>query len=210
MKKTNLVKKLFITLGSMAACMALIGVSVYAALLQTTTLENTITISTRGQARAVVTVYEQVVAGKEAVTSITGLVSDSAWGDAKFTKNADENSADCKNLKAINFDQTTGNRIYAYKITIENQSTVALKVSIDSTVESNTEIDVYFGTTLEATKLENGTKISYVTDGTTNAHIAENNGTGTYYVFVCANTNLADMTAVDSTPFNITVTVEAV
>ena len=207
MKKTNLVKKLILTLGSMAVCMVLIGVSVYAALSQTTAINNTITISTAGQAKAEVKVYQQVVTGSTAVTldNVKAIAdTEQAWGTEIFTKASNVDSDTCDSddgLTAITFDQTTGKNIYAYKITVKNEATVALKATITSTAEANAEVDVYFGKTLaNATKLDNNTAVSLTDDSLAIG------ATNTYYVVVCANTTLADMTAASGTPFNLTVT----
>ena len=206
MKKTNLVKKLILTLSSMTVCMVLIGVSVYAALSQTTTINNTITISTAGQAKAEVKVYQQVVTGSTAVTldNVKTLAdTENDWGTAIFTKASTVDSDTCDStdgLTAITFDQTTGKNIYAYKITVKNESTVALKATITSTEETNTEVDVYFGKTLaEIAKLENNAGVSLSND------TIAIGGTNTYYIVVCANKALAEMTAASGTPFNISV-----
>ena len=199
-KKKNLTKKIVITLSSMLLCLLLIGVSVYAAISQSATLNNTISVNTSGQAKAIVTAYETSIAGKTAVTAVP---TEPAWGDAVYTKAETEDNG-THDLTPIVFSQTEGKNVYAYKVEVQNKSDVAVTVAITTTAESNAEIDVYCGeeyATLE--KLANGegvnfSKSSVATDATV-----------TYYILVCANTALADMTAASSTEFDINVVVNA-
>jgi len=200
-KKSTVSKKIIITLISMLICLFLIGVVVYAALSQTVNLSNTITITTSGQAKAIVNVYEASIEGTSGVTT---LPTEPDWGTAILTKEQNTDSAD-KDLTPIVFSQTEGKNVYAYKVTIENKSTVKVTVDITSSTESNEQIDVYAGETFAtATKLENETGVDF--DKT---DIAENNGQLTYYIIVCANTDLGSMTAADSSDFDITISISA-
>lgn len=200
-KKSAITKKIVITLISMLACLFLIGVVVYAALSQTVNLSNTITITTSGQAKAIVNVYEASIDGTSGVAT---LPTEPTWGTAILTKEQNADSAN-KDLTPIVFGQTDGKNVYAYKITIENKSTVKVTVDITSSTESNEQIDVYAGETFAAaTKLANGAGVDF--DKT---DIAENNGQLTYYIIVCANTDLGSMTATDGSDFDITISISA-
>ena len=199
-KKKNLTKKIVITLSSMLLCLLLIGVSVYAAISQSATLNNTISVNTSGQAKAIVTAYETSVAG---TTAVTAVPTEPTWGSAVYTKaEAEDNGT--YDLTSIVFSQTAGKNVYAYKVEVQNKSTVAVTVAITTTAESNAEIDVYCGeeyTTLE--KLANGEGVNF-----SKSNVATD-ATVTYYILVCANTALADMTAASSTEFDINVVVNA-
>lgn len=200
-KKSVVSKKIVITLISMLTCLFLIGVVVYAALSQTVNLSNTITITTSGQAKAIVNVYEASIEGTSAVAT---LPTEPDWGTAILTKEQNTDSAN-KDLTPIVFSQTEGKNVYAYKITIENKSTVQITVDITSSTESNDQIDVYAGETFAtATKLANEAGVDFE-----KANIAENNGQLTYYIIVCANTELGSMTAADGSDFDIAISISA-
>lgn len=200
-KKKNLTKKLVITLSSMLLCLLLIGVSVYAAISQSATLNNTISVNTSGQAKAIVTAYETSVTGTTAVTAVP--TTEPTWGSAVYTKAETEDNG-THDLTPIVFSQTEGKNVYAYKVEVQNKSDVAVTVAITTTAESNAEIDVYCGeeyATLE--KLANGEGVNF-----SKSNVATD-ATVTYYILVCANTALADMTAASSTEFDINVVVNA-
>ena len=200
-KKQNLTKKLVITLSSMLLCLMLISVSVYAAISQSVTLNNSIIVNTNGQAKAIVTVYEQVVAGDKAVETPT---EPAEWGEAVFEKAETKDNDSFDGLTPVVFSQTDGKNMYAYKITVQNKSSVAVAVGITSSTESNTEIDVYYGEDFDnLTKVENGQAVSFTKNG------LEVNGQVTCYIVVCANTDLVNMTAATSQPFDIEVVVNA-
>ena len=200
-KKADITKKLVITIISMVTCLFLIGVVVYAAVSQTVNLSNTITVTTSGQTKSIVTVYEAQIEG---TTAITTLPAEPTWGEAILTKDQNTDKAD-KDLTPIVFSHSEGKIAYAYKITIQNKSTVKVTVDISSSTESNEQIDIYAGETFaSATKLENNTGVNF--DKT---DVAENNGELTYYIIVCANTDLADMTATEGSDFDITLSISA-
>ena len=200
-KTSKLTKKLVIALSSIMVCVLLVGVVVYAALSQSVSLKNTITVSTSGQAKSIVTVYETSMAGTDAVTTLPTEPAD--WGTAVLTKDQEVDSAD-KTLTAIDFSYSTGKNVYAYKIVVQNKSTGAVKVAITSSTEANTEIDVYCGEDFAtASKLDNNKGVNFEkTDVAKDAEVV-------YYVIVCANTALSDMTAATGVAFDIDVVVTA-
>lgn len=200
-KKLSISKKIVITIISMVTCLMLIGIVVYAALSQTVNLSNTITITTSGQAKAIVTVYEKALDG---TTAVTALPTEPDWGTAILTKDQNTDSAN-KDLTPIVFSQSAGKNAYAYKIVVENKSTSTVKLDITSSTESNAQVDIYAGEEFAtATKLTNETGVDF--DKT---DIAANTGTCTYYIVVTANTALGDMTAAEATDFDITIVVTA-
>lgn len=194
-------RRLLIALGSMLLCLSIIGVAVYAALQQSVQLTNTITVTTAGQAKAIVTAYEAQVEGTGAVA--TAPTDEPTWGSAILTK-AESEDQKTGALTPIVFSQSEGKNVWAYKITVENKSTGAVTVNVTSSTESNTEIDVYAGesmATLSAVANASGVNLQ-------KAGLAADD-TVTFYIFVVANTALGDMTAATSQPFNIDVTVTA-
>ena len=205
--KKRIGRKIVLTVCSMIFCMVLMGVSVYAALSQNVQLTNTISVNTSGQVKSTVEVYEHIFDGVDAVTA---MPTEPTWGTAVLEKAEDEDSK-TQALTPIVFSQSTGKNIYAYKIVVTNKSTVGVNVTITSTEETDEQIDVYAGETFATlAKLDNNAKVNFTT--------SERLGTDdalTYYIVVCANKALGDMTAitdgsgVTSEPFDINVVVAA-
>lgn len=197
-KKSTRNRKLIAALCSLVLCMLLIGVSVYAALSQSATITNTITVTTSGQVKTSVVVKEYAGTGDGAVAEIPGAPT--------FTAEVLNKGAEVDNLtKAATpfvFSSENGKNFYAYEITFANTSTKQVTATITSSTESNTEIDVYAGTTWEGmTKLENATGVN----GTVT--LVANEGSGKYYIMVCANKALGEMTAAPETDFNVTINI---
>ena len=198
--KSSLTKRVIIALASLLICLTIMGVAVYASLSQNLKLTNTISVTTDGQAKAEISAYEVSIEGNTAVTS---LPTEPTWGDAVITKTESEDSAE-KGLTPIIFSQTNNKNVYAYKIVVTNKSTVPVKVTITSSSESNEEIDVYSGKEFaSAEKLDNAKGVSFE-----ESSLAKQ-GELTYYIIVCANTDLVNMTATDNAQsFDIEVLVE--
>lgn len=200
-KTSSLTKKLALTISSIVLCVVLIGVVVYAALSQSVNLSNTITVTTGGQAKSIVTVYEQVITGNTAVTALPE--TEPTWGESILTK-AEDKDSDSKDLTPIVFSYSEGKNIYAYKITVQNKSEGTVKIAITSSTESNEQIDVWCGETYEgATKLTNTDGVNFEKTG------VAVDGEVTYYVFVSANTALESMTAATAQDFDIDIVVTA-
>ncbi len=197
-KKSTRNRKLIAALCSLVLCMLLIGVSVYAALSQSATITNTITVTTSGQVKTSVVVKEYAGTGDGAVAEIPSAPT--------FTAEVLNKGAEVDNLtKAATpfvFSSSDGKNFYAYEITFANTSTKQVTATITSSTESNAEIDVYAGTTwAEMAKLENATGVN----GTVT--LVANEGSGKYYIMVCANKALGEMTAADRTDFNVTINI---
>ena len=200
-KTSSLTKKLALTISSIVLCVVLIGVVVYAALSQSVNLSNTITVTTGGQAKSIVTVYEQAITGNTAVAALPE--TEPTWGEAILTK-AEDKDSDSKDLTPIVFSYSEGKNIYAYKITVQNKSTGTVKIAITSSTESNEQIDVWCGETYAgATKLDNAKGVNFEKTG------VAVDGEVTYYVFVSANTALESMTAATAQDFDIDIIVTA-
>jgi len=198
--KSTLTKRVIIALASLLICLTIMGVAVYASLSQSLKLTNTISVTTDGQAKAQISAYEVSLAGN---TAVEELPTEPTWGEAVITKTEDKDSEE-KGLTPIIFSQTNNKNLYAYKIVVTNKSTVPVKVTITSSTESNTEIDVYSGKIFaEAVEVENTKGVNFQ-----EANLAKD-GELTYYIIVCANTDLVNMTATDTAQtFNIDVLVE--
>jgi len=199
--KKRITKKILLTVCSMVFCMVLMGVSVYAALSQSATLTNTITVNTSGQVKSIVKVYEQIVSGTSAVTVAPELSDE--WGNAVLDKAENVDSA-TEALTAIEFSQTTGKNVYAYKIEVTNKSDIAVKINVTSSKEMNDEVDLYVGESLDSLeKLADDSAVAFLKES------VATDATVTYYVVVCANKALADMAAMSAQEFNLEVVVSA-
>ena len=197
-KKSTRNRKLIAALCSLVLCMLLIGVSVYAALSQSATITNTITVSTSGQVFTQVVVKDYSGAGTEAVTAVPAAPT---FEHEVLNKASDVNELEKAGTPFL-FSSEKGNNFYAYEITFANSSSKAVTATITSSTENNEEIDVYFGTTWEGmTKLENAAAVN----GTVT--LDATNGTGTYYIMVCANKALGEMTEATGTPFNVSISI---
>lgn len=198
-KKSTRNRKLVAALCSLVLCMLLIGVSVYAALSQSATITNTITVSTSGQVFTQVVVKDYSGAGTEAVTNIPAAAP--TFANEVLNKASDVNELEKAGTPFL-FSSEKGNNFYAYEITFKNSSSKSVTATITSTTESNEEIDVYVGTTWAGmTKLENATAVN----GTITLDPSE--GIGTYYIMVCANKDLGELTEAAGTPFNVTINI---
>lgn len=197
-KKSTRNRKLIAALCSLVLCMLLIGVSVYAALSQSATITNTITVSTSGQVFTQVVVKDYSGAGVEAIAAVPGAPT---FEHEVLNKASDVNELEQAGTPFL-FSSEKGNNFYAYQITFNNSSTKAVRATITSSVESNAEIDVYAGATWEGmTKLENATAVS------ANVELDATSGSGTYYIMVCANRALGEMTEATATPFNVSISI---
>lgn len=179
--------------------MLLIGVSVYAALSQSATITNTITVTTSGQVKTSVVVKEYAGAGAEAVAEIPADAP--TFANVVLNKGAEVDNM-TEAATPFVFSSSDGNNYYAYEITFANSSTKEVTARITSSAESNAEIDVYAGTSWAGmTKLDNGNGVN----GTVT--LIANEGSGNYYIMVCANKALGEMTAAPETNFNVTINI---
>lgn len=197
-KKSTRNRKLIAALCSLVLCMLLIGVSVYAALSQSATITNTITVTTSGQVKTSVVVKEYAGEGAEAVAVIPSAPT---FATEVLNKGAEVDNM-TEAATPFVFSSEKGKNFYAYEITFANTSTKEVTATITSSTESNAEIDVYAGTTWAGmTKLDNATGVN----GTVT--LVANEGSGKYYIMVCANKALGEMTAAPETDFNVTINI---
>ena len=203
--QSKIKRKILIIVLSMILCLALISISVYAALSQTLTAPGTIIISTDGQAKTAIT-----------VSYAEGALDNTLFGDIedqfatvsglsytqKATKAEDANTADGT---ASNIVFGIGSYTYvAYKVEFTNSNASAVNYTIDFKDSSstgdynfNSQITIYSGTTSIS---EGETAFS----GT-----IEESGTATVYIVIAVNNALEDLTAQALENFNLVVSVTA-
>lgn len=198
-KSKSIKRKILISAFSILVCVLAIGVSVYAALTQTTNLNNKITISTAGQTKVGVVVSEYINAEKTAVTtSPSGEVS---WTQ-KLSKGQDEDTA-TQELTTADFNYTAGKNYYAWKLDFTNSNNSDAYAHIVTTAVDNSQITIYTGS-------EWGSLTALANNTAGNGTVAlAKEATGTYYVVVASNTSLDSLTAAEGQlPFNITITLD--
>lgn len=198
---------------SILVCVLLVGVSVWAALSQNLKITNNISITTSGQTKVAVDVKEYIHAGTTGVKAApSDSVSDSEENNkagwyALVSKGADE---DTKTQAAtpIVFNYSDGNNYYAYKFTFSNESDKIVYAHITASTVNNTELTIYYGKTWGATMtaLVNDTALDADVELAAATDDGATPGEGAFYIVVCANKNLDELTEVDaSIEFNINV-----
>lgn len=203
-KQTSIKLKIVSLVISMLVCFALIGISVWAAKSQNVSIDNNISITTSGQTKVAVSVYEYIHEGEGAVGSAPTDVAD--WGEAKVSKTAEENTKS-GSVTPIAFSATTAKNYYAYKFTFTNESDVAVYAHITASAVDNSQITIYYGQTwgVSMTALNN----SAIDDDITLQ--ASPDGSGEFYIAVVSNTALDNLTGIEGTlEFNMSIVLDQV
>ena len=204
-KQTSIKLKIVSLVISMLVCFFLIGISVWAAMSQNLSINNNISITTSGQTKVAVSVYEYIHTGEDAVGSAPTDVAD--WGEVKVSKTAEENTKS-GSVTPIAFSAKTKKNYYAYKFTFANESDVAVYAHITASAVNNDQITIYYGQTWDAsmqalnqTALDQDVTLSASTDG----------GTGEFYIAVVSNENLWDLSGVEEAlEFNMSIVLDQV
>ena len=201
--KSSIKRRLIITLFSALICILVIGVSVYAALSQTVELNNNITITTAGQTKVAVTVSQ---ASNKATTGVSASPTGEpsvAWASVG-TKAADTDSQTISGLTPMDFSVEDGVNYYAYKLEFTNEGSTEAYAHITSESPiDNTQLTIYTGETWGSLKaLTNNTTINDTVE------LEATDGTGTYYVVVAANADLASLNDMAQTAFNLDVLID--
>lgn len=193
-------RKLIITAFSALICILVIGISVWAALSQTVTLNNNITITTAGQTKVAVQVFE---ASNRATTGITAVPgSEPSWGNAILTKDASKNEA-TKDLTPMDFSVEDGINYYAYKITFTNSGTTQAYAHISASAVNNTQLKIYAGTSWAGmTEVTNNTAISG------KVTLAQTNGTGEFYIMVASSVDISELNDMSQTQFDVSIVID--
>ncbi len=190
---------------SLLVCFMLIGVSVWAATQQNLTIDNTITITTAGNTRVEVTVSEYLNEGTDAISVSPESIS--SWSEVD-TKTA-ETDSDTITPTAILFSQADGHNYYAYKIDFTNQSVddesgvITTYAHISSSAVNNTQLTIYYGTSLSASMQTLTNNKALDTDVTLDSATETS-----FYIIVAANTALGEMTPASGVDFDLTITID--
>lgn len=203
-KQTSIKLKIVSLVISMLVCFALIGISVWAAKSQNVSINNNISITTSGQTKVAVSVYEYIHEGEDAVESAPTDVVD--WGKAKVEKTAEENTKS-GSVTPIAFSAKTTKNYYAYKFTFTNASDVAVYAHITASAVDNSQITVYYGQTW-------GASMTALNNSALNADVtlqASPDGSGEFYIAVVSNTALGNLTGIEGTlAFNMSILLDQI
>ena len=199
-KQKSMKVKILSLVASLVLCFLLIGVSVYAALTQTLTIDNTITITTSGQTKVAVKVSEYLNKANTAVDASPASIE--GWV-LKVEKTADENTKE-GTVSPINFNYTENVNYYAYKFEFTNNSSKTAYAHISTSAVDNTQLTIYYGETLSAsmTSLTNNDALD------ADVTLAATDGTGEFYIIVASNVALDALTEKAGVPFNISITLD--
>lgn len=205
-KKSTRNRKLIAALCSLVLCMLLIGVSVYAALSQSATITNTISITRSGQSYVAIKVEKTSHTGETAYAATNG---EAVGTYAELLTVAAGQSGTKEDKTKMTFSQSVGKNAYAYKIHLKNESTdTAVNYSIKMLVS---------GTTNPYTSPSAQIVIGKATgDGNIEAYADINNvelaagAEATVYVVVYANVALENLEPTEGTTFDLAINTTAV
>lgn len=205
-KKSTRNRKLIAALCSLVLCMLLIGVSVYAALSQSATITNTISITRSGQSYVSIKVEKTSNTGATAYTATTG---EAVGTYSELLTVAAGQTGTTTDETKMTFSQAVGKNAYAYKIYLKNESTdTAVNYSIKMLVS---------GTTNPYTSPSAQIVIGKATgDGNVEAYADINNvelaagAETTVYVVVYANVALENLEPTEGTTFDLAINTTAV
>ena len=206
-KKSTRNRKLIAALCSLVLCMLLIGVSVYAALSQSATITNTISITRSGQSYVSIKVEKTSNTGATAYTATTGEAV-GTYSDL-LTVAAGQTGTTTDETK-MTFSQSVGKNAYAYKIYLKNESTdTAVNYSIKM-LKSGTNDVPYTSPSAQIVigkATGNGNVEAYA--DMTNVDLAAN-AEATVYIVVYANVALENLEPTEGTTFDLAINTTAV
>lgn len=203
-KKPSRKKRIIPLAISMAVCGLLIGVSVYAATAQTSTVKNTITINSSAQARVCVDVRSSFGASDEilynndeaAVATVKALTFNDIGTKASTEDEKELNGPD------IVFSYENKYTYVAYQVEFSNTAASDITYSIefksiyDEEYTFDSQIDVYSGTSSDTTLMK-----QTIISGDLLANSNE-----TVYIVIAMNTELIDARPVAQSTFNMVIT----
>lgn len=206
-KKSTRNRKLIAALCSLVLCMLLIGVSVYAALSQSATITNTISITRSGQSYVSIKVQKTSNTDTAAYTATTGEAV-GTYSDL-LTVAAGQTGTTTDETK-MTFSQSVGKNAYAYKIYLKNESTdTAVKYSIKMLQTGKTDA-AYTSPSAQIVigKATGDGNVEAYAD-MTNVDLAAN-AEATVYIVVYANVALENLEPTAGTTFDLAINTTAV
>lgn len=206
-KTGNYKRRIVVVVLSMLLCMLLIGISVYAATSQTSTVDNTITISSSKQVRVGITVsFSNGVANDDRTLFENNETAVAAAKALSFTEIGTKSSSeDEKNLTgdtAIEFSYDNKYTYRVYKIEFNNTASSDITYAIEFQNESgaaytfDSQVSVFTGKSADTT----------LTAGQTVSGNLDAEGNETIYIVVAMNTALIDATPVAQSAFKMVIT----
>lgn len=206
-KKSTRNRKLIAALCSLVLCMLLIGVSVYAALSQSATITNTISITRSGQSYVSIKVEKTSHADVTAYTPTTGAAVGTY--SELLTVAAGQSGTKTDETK-MTFSQSVGKNAYAYKIYLKNESAdTAVKYSIKM-LQTGTTDAAYTSPSAQIVigKATGDGNVEAYAD-MTNVDLAAN-AEATVYIVVYANVALENLEPTAGTTFDLAINTTAV
>ncbi len=206
-KKSTRNRKLIAALCSLVLCMLLIGVSVYAALSQSATITNTISITRSGQSYVSIKVTKTSNTGATAYTATTG---EAVGTYSELLTVAAGQSGTKEDETKMTFSHSVGKNAYAYKIYLKNESAdTAVKYSIKMLKSGTTDVPY----TSPSAQIVIGKAIG---DGNVEAYADMTdvnlaaNAEATVYIVVYANVALENLEPTAGTTFDLAINTTAV
>lgn len=206
-KKSTRNRKLIAALCSLVLCMLLIGVSVYAALSQSATITNTISITRSGQSYVSIKVQKTSNTDTAAYTATTGEAV-GTYSDL-LTVAAGQSGTKTDETK-MTFSHSVGKNAYAYKIHLKNESAdTAVKYSIKMFQTGKTDV-AYTSPSAQIVigKATGDGNVEAYTD-MTDVNLAAN-AEATVYIVVYANVALENLEPTEGTTFDLAINTTAV
>ena len=204
-KETSRKRKIVALICSIALCMLLVSVSVYAAVSQTAKVTNTISVTRSGQSYVAVTVKKATSSASTAYTLAKG--ADVGTYNDLLTVDAGK-SDDVTDSTQMVFSAKDGINAYAYEITLDNQSTdTAVTYSINLYKTGTQEAYTAPGTEV---KIAAATGTDDLADYAPISGVTLAAGANTtVYVVVYTTVALGDMTPVTGTAFDLVISTQA-
>ena len=205
-KKSTRNRKLIAALCSLVLCMLLIGVSVYAALSQSATITNTISITRSGQSYVSIKVEKT---SHDGVTAYNATTGDAVGTYSELlTVSAGQSGTKTDETK-MTFSHSVGKNAYAYKIYLKNESAdTAVKYSIKMLQTGKTDAYTSPSAQIVIGKATGDGNVEAYAD-MTDVNLAAN-AEATVYIVVYANVALENLEPTAGTTFDLAINTTAV
>ena len=205
-KKSTRNRKLIAALCSLVLCMLLIGVSVYAALSQSATITNTISITRSGQSYVSIKVEKT---SHDGVTAYNATTGDAVGTYSELLTVAAGQSGTKTDETKMTFSHSVGKNAYAYKIYLKNESAdTAVKYSIKMLQTGKTDAYTSPSAQIVIGKATGDGNVEAYAD-MTDVNLAAN-AEATVYIVVYANVALENLEPTAGTTFDLAINTTAV